>query len=101
VLTLKALRSPHAFGAVLAVAVAIAALGFWVGPVRWVMYARGNGMPDTETLRLCSHLAAAWVVVFVLSVPPFRARALWFLLSAPFALYWPLMFGFLRGAWFW
>ena len=91
----------YAFGTAFGLALLIAAAGFWVGPGRWLIHDRGNDVPNAETLRLCSHLAAAWVAVFVVSLSLFRARALWLLLTAPFALWWPLTFGIVGGTWVW
>jgi hypothetical protein len=70
----------------------IAAAGFWVGPGRFAVYARGNGMPNAEALRLCTYFASAWVAWFVVSLLIYRRKALWLLLLAPFAILWPTMF---------
>ena len=70
----------------------IAAVGFWVGPGRWLAYGGGNSLPDPETLRLCTYLAVAWLLVFLGAVPVYRLRSLWLLPLAPVATFWPVMF---------
>ncbi len=35
-------------------------------------------------------LSACWVVLFVAGLIKFKKRALWLLLGAPFALFWPI-----------
>jgi hypothetical protein len=74
------------------VSLIIAAVGFWVGPGRWLAFASGNGVPNAETLRYCTYFALAWIAWFVLCAFRYRWKALWFLPLAPFAILWPAMF---------
>lgn len=75
------------------VSVAIAAVGFWVGPGgRWLAFDRGNGVPNPETLRYCTFFAVAWLIWSLMTALRYRWKALWLLPLAPFAILWPTMF---------
>jgi len=77
--------------------VVIAALGFWLGPLRWLLFGGGNGVPLPATISLCIFVAWGWLAVFVAGLFLCRARALWLLVEVPLVLYFPATF-ILSGA---
>src|SRR5208282_4015545 len=85
-------RPRLSFRVALGISVFIAALGFWVGPGRWLVFAGPNDVPDVETLDRCTWVAMIWTIFFFYCAFLFRRKALWFLLFAPFAAFWPTMF---------
>lgn len=86
----SSVRTP--FWATAMVSVIIASAGFWVGPGRWLAFARGNDVPNAETLRYCTYFALAWVAWFLVTAFRYHWKALWLLPFAPFATLWPTMF---------
>jgi hypothetical protein len=86
-----ALRSKAAYRAWLCAAILVAALGFWIGPGRFIFYATGNGMPNDASIISTNWVAGLWLIIFTFALLLYKVKALWFLLIAPFALYWPLM----------
>jgi hypothetical protein len=77
----------------------IALAGFVLGPGRWLLFAGSNDVPNSNTISLCTGIALAWVILFCATAMIYRARALWFLLGAPFVLFWPIMFGIASHRW--
>ena len=75
-------------------AVAVAAVAFYWGPVRWFVYDSGNDVPNSETVAVSIWLGWLWIAIFIGAACFARSRALWLLLAAPFALYWPAMWIF-------
>ncbi len=65
----------------------IAALGFWLGPGRWLMLPPGF-VAKNVVMTECIWLSWLWVAVFVTAVIRYRRRALRLLAGAPFALLW-------------
>lgn len=75
-------------------AIAAALLAFWWGPLRFILYAPSGYVPDSPALEVSVWLGWAWIAIFVAALYFVRWRALWLLLLAPFALYWPAMWIF-------
>ena len=73
-------------------------LDLGVGPLWYLMFNRGNDVPEAGILDLSIWLGWLWIVVFVVAVWLGGRRALWLLLAAPFALYWPSMWIFVAHA---
>jgi len=76
---------------------AVALFGFAIGPLRFAWVARGNDMPSSGMLVQCSMVALVWIALAIYATFAYRVRALWILLGAPLALYWPGMFFVLSG----
>jgi hypothetical protein len=79
------------FVPLLAISGLFAALGFWFGPARALLFASSNSVPNTATLTLCIWLAWFWAGAFFFAVVFHGRRALWLLAGAPFVLVWPAM----------
>ena len=76
-------------GPLLTVSFLFAALGFWFGPVRWVVYAPPGYAPNIGNLTLCIWLGWTWLAVVAVALSLHGRRALWLLAGAPFVLLWP------------
>ena len=98
---LRSAPNQRAFFLAVWMSLLVAALGFYLGPGRFLLSGSGSYLPNGSSLKLCTYLAAAWVVIFLLSAFSFKRKALWLLLAAPFALYWPLMWGLVGKTWAW
>lgn len=77
---------------------AVAAVAFYWGPLRFIIYAPPGYLPDDEALTVSVWLGWLWIAIFVGALYFARWRALWLLLAAPFALYWPAMWIFVGHA---
>jgi hypothetical protein len=69
----------------------IAAVGFWIGPARYVLFAGPNDVPSPELISYCTWTAWLWVAFAVTAVLVYQWRAAVVLLGAPFVLFWPFM----------
>jgi hypothetical protein len=85
---------PQRFAVLAWACVSTSILAFLVGPVRWIIFARGNGLPNASSLTLCVWLGWLWIALFALACVQSPRRSLWLLLGAPFALWWPAMWIF-------
>lgn len=69
----------------------IAALGFGVGPLRWMV--TGHDMvPTTGIVSVCIWIAWLWLAVFGTSIVSLRLNSVWLLFEAPFVLAFPSSF---------
>ena len=75
-----------------------ATVAFWWGPLRFIIYAGPNDVPTGQSIALSVWLGWFWIATFVGSLFFGRLRALWLLILAPFALYWPAMWIFVGHA---
>ena len=66
----------------------IAALGFGVGPLRWMVLAN-HAAPTAGIVSICIWIAWLWIVVFAISIVSLRFYNVWLLLEAPFVLVFP------------
>jgi hypothetical protein len=80
----------------LVITLVVAMLAFWLGPLRFL--ARGNDVPDSGAVALSIWLAWIWIGVLIAAIIFRGRRALWFLVQAPFVLYWPGMWIFVAHA---
>jgi hypothetical protein len=80
------------------VSIAVAAVAFLWGPLRWFLYAGSNDIPDSYNLARSVWLGWTWIGTFGTTLLICKWRALWLLLAAPFALYWPAMWIFIGHA---
>lgn len=80
------------FSALLWASIMVSALGFLIGPVRWLVLSGPNDVPTYLTVVICNVIALIWLVLFVVIVIYYRYKALWLIFEAPFVLYWPMMF---------
>jgi hypothetical protein len=78
--------------------IAVAAVAFYWGPLRWLLYAPPGYVPDGYMVTISIWLAWIWIAIFIGAVAFARWRALWLVLVAPFALYWPAMWIFVGRA---
>ena len=69
----------------------IAALGFGVGPLRWMILAN-DAAPAAGVVSICIWIAWLWLAVFTTSIVSLRLRSIWLLFEAPFVLAFPLEF---------
>jgi len=69
----------------------IAALGFGVGPLRWMVLAN-HAAPTAGVVAICIWIAWLWLAVFVTSILSLRLHSMWLLLQAPFVLMFPWEF---------
>ena len=82
----------------LVITLVVAMLAFWLGPLRFLVFARGNDVPDSGAVALSIWLAWIWIGVLIAAIIFRGRRALWFLVQAPFVLYWPGMWIFVAHA---
>lgn len=83
----QTITQAHWFKIVLAVSLVLAYLG-WTSPARRMP-------PDFHTMLWWSiPLACVWALTVGLSAHRFGRKALWMLLGAPLALYWPVWLAF-------
>lgn len=66
----------------------IAALGFGVGPLRWMVLAN-HAAPTAGVVTICIWIAWLWLAVFLTSIASLRLHSVWLLLQAPFVLMFP------------
>jgi hypothetical protein len=86
------------FIALLLVSGLVATYGFWIGPLSWIIYNTGNDIPNGEATDLSIWIGWLWLGIFSVTVVRCKKMALWLLLLAPFALFWPCMWIFVgRG----
>ncbi len=78
--------------------IAVAGVALYWGPLRWLIYAPPGYVPDGNTITISIWLGWLWIAIFIGAVCFVRWRALWLLLVAPFALYWPSMWIFVGRA---
>ena len=78
--------------------VAIAAVAFWWGPLRWFIYAGPNDVPNDWEMARSVWLGWLWMASFAAALIVDRRRWLWLFLVATFALYWPVMWIFVGRA---
>jgi hypothetical protein len=86
------------FGLWIFASAAIAGFAFAIGPLRWILSDRGNDVPLADSLFVSVWVGWIWIATFVGAIWTARWKALWLLLAAPFALYWPMMWIFVAGA---
>jgi hypothetical protein len=75
-----------------------AAVACWWGPLRFIIYAGPNDVPTGNSIALSVWLGWIWIATFLGSLFFEKWRALWLLILAPFALYWPAMWIFVGHA---
>ena len=86
------------FGLLLALSFGVAAVGFWIGPGRFLAYAGPNDVPDAWLISICIYVAWAWIALIFVLLARFKWRALWALIGAPAVLFWPYMWVVYAGA---
>ncbi|SRR5260221_14077447 len=79
------------FGPLLTVMLALAALGFWFGPVRGFLLAPAGSVPSFGAVTLCIWLGWFWLGLLAFALTLHPRRALWLLAGAPFVLVWPAL----------
>src|SRR5476651_1426063 len=79
------------FGPLLAVMLALAAVGFWFGPARGFLFAPAGTVPSLSAITLCIWLGWFWLGLFGFAVVLHPSRALLLLTGAPFVLVWPIL----------
>lgn len=67
----------------------IAAIGFWIGPGRFLAFAGPNEVPSSDIISYCIWTAWIWTLVVIIAILVYQWRALVALLGAPFVLFWP------------
>jgi len=75
-----------------------AAVAFWCGPLRFIVYAGPNDVPDGQSIAFSIWFGWIWIAIFLGCLFFAKWRALWLLILAPFALYWPAMWIFVGHA---
>ena len=79
-------------------AIAVAAVAFYWGPLRFLIYAPPGYVPDDHTLEVSIWLGWLWIAIFAGAAYFARWWALGLLLVSPLALYWPAMWIFVAHA---
>jgi hypothetical protein len=51
-------------------------------------------VPTNETASICIRIGWLWLAIFAATLGAYRARGLWVIVGAPFALFWPIMWIF-------
>src|SRR5215469_2475281 len=69
----------------------IAAVGFGVGPLRW-MVLENQTAPTAGIVSICIWIAWLWLAAFAISVASLRLHSVWLLFEAPFVLAFPWEF---------
>ena len=83
-----------AFPSWLAASIAVAVLGFALGPARWFIFFGTTEIGFNKVVLICDVLAVLWLGLFVFGLLRYRLRAQWILLCAPFVLLWPIILTF-------
>jgi hypothetical protein len=74
--------------------IVVAITAFGTGPLLWFLLESGNDIPSSNNVALSIWLGWIWIGTFVAALFARGRRALWLLIAAPFALYWPAMWIF-------
>lgn len=69
----------------------IAAIGFWIGPGRYFLFAGPYDVPSRVIVSYCTWTAWLWALFALTALLVYRWRAVPVLLGAPFVLFWPFM----------
>ena len=78
--------------------IALTVLAFALGPFRWIAFSGENDVPTSGAVTLAIWLGWLWIGMFAVALVTVGKRAIWFLLQAPFVLYWPAMWIFVARA---
>jgi hypothetical protein len=63
---------------------------FMIAFFSWMLPNQWRPVPIDAIMWICTPLAVLWLVLLRIAIHYFRLRALWIVLGAPAALYWPL-----------
>ncbi len=69
----------------------IAAVGFWIGPASFLLFAGPGDVPSRVVISYCTLTAWIWALLAVTAILVYRWRAAVILLTAPFVLLWPFL----------
>jgi len=67
----------------------IAAVGFWIGPGRFLAFGGPGDIPSPDIISYCTWIAWFWALFAVTAILIYQWRGLPALLGAPFVLFWP------------